>query len=106
MSTITTTIDDLDGSRPARKVTFSLDGKVYMIDLSRHNEDQLRDILSEYIRHARNVTQSVSGYQRRDDMWTVRRWAFDQGYDVPTKGRLGSYWFNLYDNRKTFVPSS
>lgn len=104
MSTTTEIIDDIDGSRPARAVSFSLDGTTYRIDLSAEHEDELRYILTRYIAHARPLVRRNSVPLRRDDAWSVRRWAFDQGYEVPTRGRLGSYWFKLYDAQKTLVP--
>lgn len=46
-------VDDMDGSEPAKQVSFGLDGVSYEIDLGPHNEDRLRDIFENFIPNAR-----------------------------------------------------
>jgi hypothetical protein len=46
-------VDDLDGTEPATKRTFGLDGVSYEIDLSEENSARLTDIFSEYLPIAR-----------------------------------------------------
>jgi hypothetical protein len=46
-------VDDIDGSEPAKKVSFGLDGVDYEIDLCEANEDRLRKVFEDIISVAR-----------------------------------------------------
>jgi hypothetical protein len=46
-------VDDIDGSEPAKKVSFGIDGVSYEIDLCEANEDRFRKVLAEFIPVAR-----------------------------------------------------
>jgi rRNA processing protein Krr1/Pno1 len=48
--------DDLDGSKDATIVQFSLDSVKYKIDLSEEHKDELYQLLARYIAAARKVT--------------------------------------------------
>lgn len=120
MSRTTTTalVDDLDGSCPARRVVFALDKKIYYIDLSPENEAELRKIFAPHMSRARlakkgmvlavRTAQYETAYvipdDQRQDSFAARRWLLREGYEVPRRGRLGSYWFKIYDEQKTLVP--
>lgn len=60
--TITTLIDDFDGSEAAETVTFGLDGRSYEIDLTTEHATQLRDSLEMWVSHAR-LTSAPRGRQ-------------------------------------------
>jgi hypothetical protein len=53
--TTVTLIDDLDGGKAAETVWFSLDGRVYEIDLSARNAKALRKVLAPFTEAARHV---------------------------------------------------
>jgi hypothetical protein len=53
--TVTTLIDDVDGSDADETVRFSIDGTEYEIDLSEANAAKLRDGLAGYIGKARRI---------------------------------------------------
>ena len=55
-------VDDLDGSVAEETVEFGLDGVSYQIDLSMVNAEKIRDLLGDYVAHARR-----SGARRRRD---------------------------------------
>lgn len=48
-------IDDLDGSKADRTVTFSVDGHQYEIELSRRNVKALELALRPYVQNGRRV---------------------------------------------------
>lgn len=62
--TITTLIDDLDGSDIPRglgeTVRFGIDGENYEIDLTDDNAAALREMLSAYVEAARPVVAAAS----------------------------------------------
>jgi len=82
-------IDDIDESTAAETVSFALDGKDYVIDLSEKNAKKLRDALAPFVAHAR---RGSSGSRRRrggsGNAAEIRAWARDNGYDVPERGRI------------------
>lgn len=56
----TSTVDDLDGTFPARKIKFGLDGIDYEIDLAEKNEEVLRNIFADFIPSARKVRRRAT----------------------------------------------
>ena len=48
-------IDDIDGGEAAGTVRFGLDGTDYEIDLSTAHADELRNVLGQYVAHARKA---------------------------------------------------
>ncbi|MGG7450147.1 histone-like nucleoid-structuring protein Lsr2 [Plantibacter auratus] len=62
--TITTLVDDLDGSDIPRglgeTVRFGIDGENYEIDLTDDNAAALRETLASYVEAARSVIASAS----------------------------------------------
>lgn len=91
-----TLIDDLDGSKADETITFGLDGKQYVIDLSGKNATKLRESLAEYVAVARKERTaggagrgsarkvSPAGVNTSD----VREWARAEGYDISERGRV------------------
>ncbi len=88
-------IDDIDGGEAEGTVRFALDGADYEIDLSTKHSDELRDILKNYISHARKVGGAARRSAGRGvrkpsaiDTVAVRAWARESGYDIKERGRV------------------
>jgi hypothetical protein len=88
-------IDDIDGSAAEGTVRFALDGADYEIDLSSKHSDELRDILADYIAHARKTggtsrraTTRGSRKTSAIDTVAIRTWARENGYDIKERGRV------------------
>ena len=98
MKRITTElVDDLDGTVIAPgeggTVSFALDGSSYEIDLSRANQQSLRDALAPFIAKARSTGRRASGSPRKrsagnSDTAAVREWAQRNGFTVGDRGRI------------------
>jgi len=88
--TITTLVDDLDGSEGDETVTFALDGASYEIDLSKEHADALREALDRYIASAREAKRRVASKATFDgvDAQAVRAWAGSHGLAVSRRGRI------------------
>lgn len=97
--TITTYIDDLDGStEDVRTVRFSVDSAHYDIDLSEAHADELTEALRKYTAAGRRIsapqaaggrrTSGIAPASRDYDPKAVRTWATSQGIDVPARGRV------------------
>ncbi len=95
--TITTLVDDLDGSEAEGTVGFSLDGRAYLIDLCEANAEKLREQLAPYIiagRKAGRVVASVARASKspatadREQTMAIREWARKRGHDVKGRGRI------------------
>lgn len=101
--TITTLIDDVDGTEAERTVTFSLDGTSYEIDMSRENIDALTAALEPFTTaghklNRRTSTRPSSGGSGID-LVEVRRWARDQGMKVSDRGRVSKEVMDAYAQR-------
>lgn len=98
MKRITTElVDDLDGtvigSADGGTITFALDGASYEIDLSRANQQALRDALAPFIAKARSTGRRAGTAARKrtagnSDTAAVREWAQRNGYTVGDRGRI------------------
>ncbi len=91
----TTLIDDIDGSRAHERVTFALDGVVYMIDLNADHAERLRTLLSDYIAVARRTGGRPQGKPagrptREIDPKAVREWAKGEGIEISDYGRISA----------------
>jgi hypothetical protein len=105
--TFTRLIDDLDGGRAERTVSFSLDGRSFEIDLSKKNIRALEKALGPYLEAARRSPQSPrkvrpkkagsDSARRGADVTAVREWARDNGYEVSDRGRISATIQNAYD---------
>ncbi|MGC5171284.1 histone-like nucleoid-structuring protein Lsr2 [Micromonospora sp. DT81.3] len=101
--TITTYIDDIDGSDADGTVTFSFDSKLYEIDLSSKNRKKLVDALEPFIKAARSAggsrrsTSSSARGASRTDLASVRAWARDNGHEVSERGRVPASVIEAYD---------
>lgn len=104
--TTVTITDDLDGSANAKEVSFSLDGRSWVIDLSAKNRAALEKALKPYI--AKGTEQgrrkspakrgrATSRSKRRIDLATVREWARSNGHQVSDRGRIRADVQAAYD---------
>ena len=90
-------VDDLDGNDASETVTFALDGVDYEIDLSESNAAALRDALGRYIQAGRRVggrrkkgQRVAAGGETGPSASDIRRWARENGWDVPERGRVSA----------------
>jgi len=102
-------IDDLDGTELDRddveEVRFGVDGRAYVIDLSKANAAGLRDALARYVDAARRE-QAISRTaparsttsNGRKDLEKVRRWANEHGHTVSSRGRVPNSVLQAYDS--------
>jgi len=94
---ITQVTDDIDGTKNAETVAFSLGADQYTIDLSNKNRAKLEAALKPFIeagtkvskRSSRNGT-AAGGRSNRSasDNAAVRAWATRQGMEVSPRGRI------------------
>ncbi|MFI6485896.1 Lsr2 family protein [Nonomuraea sp. NPDC050663] len=110
MHTVTTFVDDIDGSDAESTVRFSIGNDAYEIDLSSHNEDKLRKALAPYIQHGRAVKQSQEPHAERISKATgsrqalsrgeskkIRKWAKENNLPVNERGRISSTIISQYE---------
>ena len=97
-------LDDLDGSKNATTIKFSLDGKQYEIDLSGKNEKQLRAALEKYVAAATLVRASTTAGRKTDNAAPVRRdtkhireWLRGQGVEISDRGRIPTEHMQKYE---------
>ncbi|MFW5469525.1 histone-like nucleoid-structuring protein Lsr2 [Knoellia sp. CPCC 206435] len=103
--TTVTITDDLDGSKNAAEVSFSLDGRTWVIDLSAKNRAALEKALNPYIAKAteqskgrgNKTARSVSRGKPRADLAAVRAWAKDNGHQVSDRGRINANLLAAYE---------
>ena len=89
-------LDDITGQPGAATVRFGLDGVSYEIDLV--DETALRNALAPWIARAR--TTGGGPRRPRHDLHLIRRWARDNGYPVPARGRLPAATVRAYDEHQ------
>jgi Lsr2 len=100
-----TLVDDLDGSKAAETVVFSLDGASYEIDLNKRNAATLRKALTEFVENGRRVKQGssldkrVQQRARRSGVNSaaIREWAAAQGIAVSERGRISADVVSQYE---------
>lgn len=98
-------VDDLDETEADETVSFGLDGKDYVIDLSEANATKLREALAPWVAHARPVSGGRSRGRRNGAKAAaggpapaeIRAWARDNGFDVPERGRVSQEVRDAYD---------
>jgi hypothetical protein len=95
--------DDIDGTKAAETIAFSVDGTAYEIDLSKKNASKMRRDFGRYIEHARRARSGRhSGRPRRDRdrSPTVREWAKQQGIQVNKRGRIPASVVSQYEKAR------
>lgn len=104
--TTVTITDDLDGSANAKEVSFSLNGRSWVIDLSAKNRAALEKALKPYIAKATEqgqrprrgrASRSSSQPKSRSDLAAIRKWAKDNGHQVSDRGRISADIQKAYD---------
>lgn len=94
-------IDDLDGGEAHNTVGFAIDGRGYELDLSKENEEQLRNALAPFIKVARRA-HIPAGFERSPrrlrvgnlketragDTVAIRDWARRNNLAVSDRGRV------------------
>jgi hypothetical protein len=107
---ITQVTDDIDGSKNAETVSFSLADQQYTIDLSSKNRAKLEAALKPYIEAATKVPvrsrrRTPSSRSRKPeassgmDLAAVRAWAADNGYQISHRGRVPKAVLEAYASR-------
>jgi hypothetical protein len=98
MARTTVITDDLDGTPNAETVTFSLEGRMFQIDLSADNLDKLRKALDPFTAKARRAG-GQSAQRRRTpgtNLAEIREWAKANGHDVSDRGRISAEVLRAY----------
>jgi hypothetical protein len=95
---VTQFYDDLDHTLIAEDelevVRFSIDGKNYLIDLSRENARKFHDLLEPYVQAARQAPEKD---YRRVDPAEIREWARLQGIPVAHRGKIPHNIIDAYN---------
>ncbi|MDT7576979.1 MAG: hypothetical protein QOH17_3312 [Pseudonocardiales bacterium] len=103
--TMITLVDDLDGGEADEQVEFSVDGRVYEIDLSSANGERLRSVLAPFISAARRTgarraaaaaAPPAKPTSDRELNQAIREWALAQGMKVSERGRIPSNVLTAY----------
>jgi hypothetical protein len=97
---ITERLDDLDGSTADETVRFGYAGHSYEIDLTKEHANELDQLLSPYVEHARRVGGGEArprrgrkaGSERRSpaELRAIRQWARERGLQVSDQGRIAA----------------
>lgn len=104
--TTVTITDDLDGSTNAKEVSFSLNGRSWVIDLSAKNRAALERALKPYIAKATEqgrrssrgkAVRSSSRAKSHPNLAAVREWAKNNGHQVSDRGRISAVVLKAYD---------
>lgn len=86
---ITQYFDDLDNTPLSKDevhvVHFSVDGTDYVLDLSKENAQEFRDVMAPFVSAARLVPQETT---RRVDPSEIRKWAQSQGIAIAHRGKI------------------
>lgn len=101
-------VDDLEQRhgrlvRADERLTFSLDGKSFVIDLSAENAAALRQALQPYIEQAQpmvgyyDLDNMTEGQVKRVELNWVRAWAREQGYTPNERGRIAEDIIQQYE---------
>jgi hypothetical protein len=102
--TITSLVDDTDGSEAQETVSFGLEGTTYEIDLSDENARKLRDALEPWVTKARKTSgrrrspsQKLSPVDK-GEISIMRAWLQEHGHDVSSRGRISAKLRELYNS--------
>jgi hypothetical protein len=96
-------IDDLDGSKADRPVTFAYNGTTYEIDLSKRNATAFDKAMKPRLKAARKAKQprrragtTPRPRSRRTNLQDVRAWANANGHQVADRGRIPTTAMDAY----------
>lgn len=93
-------IDDIDGSKAAKSVSFSIDGKNFEIDLSDSNLQKFSEAMDPWISKARKTGGSKRPSNDGKEAKNIRKWAISNGYNLATRGRVPDNIREAYYNRE------
>lgn len=102
--TITSLVDDTDGSEAQETVSFGLEGTTYEIDLSDQNAKKLRDALEPWVTKARKTggrrrpTSNKLSPLDKGEISMMRAWLQEHGHDVSARGRISAKLRELYNS--------
>src|SRR5438309_1457384 len=93
MATMTSIVDDLDGSDGARTVSFSVGNIAYEVDLSDKSKAAMTKKLSKFTDAARRVgggrrRSAARKTASRERTGAIREWAKANGQKVSERGRI------------------
>lgn len=98
--TITTLIDDIDGTEATRTVTFSYDKINYSIDLNDANAKDFSDAFKAYIKFATVIgtRRSSNGpvKSNKGELDAARTWLRANGQEVSDRGRIKGELMELF----------
>ena len=89
--TVTSLVDDIDGSNAKETIQFALDGSEYSIDLSGRNAEKLRGDMEKWIKAAKKVggrRGRKSNGSAGVDLKAVRAWAASHNIQLSNRGRV------------------
>ena len=96
-------IDDLNGDPADTTIRFGLDSRLYELDLTEENADELRQLFNRYIPAARKVSGGRPGRTAplktaftAVDPAAVRAWAKGNGVEVSPRGRIKAAVLEAY----------
>jgi hypothetical protein len=101
-------VDDLERERghfvqADERLTFSLDGKSFVIDLSAANAAVLREALRPFVEHAQPLINyhdydgMTEPQLKRAELNRVREWAREQGLTPNERGRIAESIIKQYE---------
>jgi hypothetical protein len=100
--TITTLIDDLDGTEADQSISFAFEGVNYSIDLSDKNADKFRSAIKPYLDSATRsgrgsgTRASSSTKTSKEELDAARTWLRKEGHEVSDRGRIKGELMELY----------
>lgn len=102
-------IDDIDGSEATETVRFALDGTWYEIDLNPANAEKMREVIGEWVSHARKSGAGPSratalperGQRKRGEAdpqsTLIREWARAHELEIGGHGRIPAHVREMYE---------
>lgn len=106
--TLVELVDDLDGGKAEETIRFAVDGKAFVIDLSKKNAMAMRKALDPYTKAARAAGGTRSNGPKRvmNLRWSkaqygqARAWALKKGKELPSRGRLSNALMEEWEANK------
>lgn len=89
--TITSLVDDTDGSEATETIAFGVDNVAYEIDLSDKNAKDMRDALAPWVSAARKTGGRRTSRREgggKEDLKAVRAWAASNKIKLSSRGRI------------------
>jgi hypothetical protein len=95
-------VDDIDGSEATQSISFEIDGRSYRIDLNDQHSAELRIKLAPFLEAARRMRHHTvearsTATADKDRNSGIRRWALEEGVQLPGRGRIAGAVQAAYD---------